>query len=319
MRLDPQALARVAELRDQVRVGDRVDGEVYRVPGSESGAVTVRSHDAVTSWWRLVSGDQLRVWDVEAGERRQRLHSGRAEVVGWLPLLVCFHFLAVFGGRSRWVVGFPRRVGADLGEDREVLLRAFAPRPDPPTYADPSGPLGTLGAIVAERRGRFLATLDHLECTPDPELTRHDLAGLHLVHGAGTAGAGARLCDLVDRAKEGASLLLAESAARALAEVPGDELRELTPRLLRITGSRILSLQWEITPDLDVTPLPRGLPKFGDHGGFGLLDRVPDLYRRLGELDDPQVLVVLDGLAAEAGWTRALQEGRESYLARHPA
>ena len=142
MRLDPQALSQVSELRDQVRVGDRVDGEVYRVPGSESGAVTVRSHDSVTSSWRLVSG--VRVWHVEAGERRQRLRSGRAEVVGWLPLLVCFHFLAVFGGRSRWVVGFPRRVGADFGEDREVLLRAFVPRPDPPTYADPSGPLGTL-------------------------------------------------------------------------------------------------------------------------------------------------------------------------------
>jgi hypothetical protein len=111
---------------------------------------------------------------------------------------------------------------------------------------------------------------------------------------------------------------LAVVCAQALARLPLEEFRSLSSRILSIVGSRILSLQWDITPDLDVRPLPRNLPRFGDEAGFGLLVQAPHLYERLGELDDPRVLRLVEGLAAEAGWIHPLTRARDTYLARHP-
>ena len=62
----------------------------------------------------------------------------------------------------------------------------------------------------------------------------------------------------------------------------------------------------------------RNLPRFGDEAGFGLLVQAPQLYERLGELDDPRVLRLVEGLAAEAGWIHPLTRARDTYLARHP-
>jgi hypothetical protein len=111
---------------------------------------------------------------------------------------------------------------------------------------------------------------------------------------------------------------LAVVCAQALTRLPLEEYRSLTPRILTIVGSRILSLQWDITPDLDVRPLPRNLPRFGDQAGFGLLVQAPKLYERLGELDDPRVPRFVEALAAEAGWSHPLTRARDTYLSRHP-
>jgi len=48
------------------------------------------------------------------------------------------------------------------------------------------------------------------------------------------------------------------------------------------------------------------------------LVQAPQLYERLGELDDPRVLRLVEGLAAEAGWIHPLTRARDTYLARHP-
>ncbi len=185
-------------------------------------------------------------------------------------------------------------------------------------YADASVALEHLQGALAERRWRYLRLIDDLDHRSPGTITPRDLADLHNVPAEAVAGTGTALCDLVDRAKEGHGWHLAHGAAIALSRLPTEELRSLTPRLLRITGSRILSLQWQLTPDLDVAPLPRGLPRFGDVGGFGLLERAPQLYERLGDLDDPRALEVVETLAAEASWTRALERARDAYLARHP-
>lgn len=318
LRPDPAALARARELMAQVKVGYRSEGEVLIVPRAPMVAVTVRERP-LRGWLRLLVGENVTVWEVTDGGSVQRLMSGRPEVVGRLPAWVCFYFSGVFGGRSRWVVGFARRREGELGNVAGVLGRLFRERPATPSYADASAALAHLEGVLAERRQRYLRLLDELDHRPPRTLTGPDLADLHNAPAAAVAGTGTALCDLVDRAKEGHGWHLAHSAAIALSRLPTEELLSLTPRLLRITGSRILSLRWRVTPDLDVTPLPRGLPRFGDVGGFGLLERAPQLYERLGELDDPRTLKVVEGLAAEAGWTRALERARDNYLASHPA
>jgi hypothetical protein len=316
LRLRPDERARAQALTGQVDVDwYRWEGEYFVVPGRRPAGVTVEE-SRYGSRLHLVTGDGLMQWEVRSGGATQRLFSGMAGVVGPVPLVVCFYFVAVFGGRSQWVTGFVRRRAAAFGAVDDVLGRVFEKRPDVPTYADATDELERLEALVAERRERYLAVLDRLADKPVKGWRANHLADLHVVRGQAMAGTGDRLCDLIDRAKEERGWELAGAAAIALAGIPADELRALTPRILRITGSRILSLEWRVTPDLDVTPLPRNLPRFGNRAGFGLLGRAPRLYERLGELDDPRVLRVLEGLAEEAGWTRPLQRARDAYLAR---
>ena len=57
---------------------------------------------------------------------------------------------------------------------------------------------------------------------------------------------------------------------------------------------------WQVTPDLDVKPLPSGpIPKFGQEAGFGLIRAVPELYLKLAMLS-PEMESIVALLAAEA-------------------
>jgi hypothetical protein len=321
LRVDTATYARVGEVSAQISTGyTRANGDVLAVRDLQPAAVRVHGRRR-QGWWRLL-GDDLTVWEVTDGDRSQLLVSSKASLVSGPPVFVYFRFVAVFGGTSRWVLGFPRRPVAGSAEGHEALARAFPPLDGVPRHlVDPVEVLVPLERALVEVRQRYWALLDVLAAEPDLSFrTRRapDLGPLIRAPGDAMAGSGGRLCDLVDRAKQEHSQRLAVACAQALSRLPLEEFRSLTPRVLAIVGSRILSLQWTITPDLDVRPLPRDLPRFGNHGGFGLLARAPDLYVRLGELDDPRALRIIAALAAEAGWEYPLTQARDTYLARHP-
>ena len=322
LRVDAATYARVGEVSTRITTGfTREDGDVLVVQDLQPTAVQVHAHRR-RGWWRLLGGDQT-TWEVTDGDLTQRLVSTKPSLVRGPPVFACFRFVAVFGGKSQWVIGFSRRTVPTPADGREGLAHAFPPLVETPrTVVDSVEVLAPLEGALADAHRRYGALLDELAAAPDlsfrgargaPDLTVLVRATEGLV-----AGSGERLCDLVDRAKEEHGRRLAVVCAQALARLPLEEYRSLTSRILSIVSSRILSLQWDITPDLDVRPLPRNLPRFGDQAGFGLLVLAPQLYERLGELDDPRGLRLVEGLAAEAGWIHPLTRARDTYLARHP-
>lgn len=92
----------------------------------------------------------------------------------------------------------------------------------------------------------------------------------------------------------------AVAACRYLAGMPPMLLASDYGRLLAIFNSRKVGMVWQVTPDLDVRPLPSGpIPKFGQEAGFGLIRAVPELYLKLA-LFGIEMEAVVAGLAKEA-------------------
>jgi hypothetical protein len=92
----------------------------------------------------------------------------------------------------------------------------------------------------------------------------------------------------------------AVAACRYLAAMPSALLAADHGRLSAIFNSRKVGMVWQVTPDLDVKPLPSGpIPKFGQEAGFGLIRAVPELYLKLAMLS-PEMESIVALLAAEA-------------------
>lgn len=92
----------------------------------------------------------------------------------------------------------------------------------------------------------------------------------------------------------------AVAACRYLAAMPPALLAADSGRLMAIFNSRKMGMVWQVTPDLDVKPLPSGpIPKFGGEAGFGLIRAVPELYVKLA-LFGPEMESVVSLLAEEA-------------------
>jgi hypothetical protein len=92
----------------------------------------------------------------------------------------------------------------------------------------------------------------------------------------------------------------AVAACRYLAGMPSLLLAADYGRILGIFNSRKVGMVWQLTPDLDKTPLPRSpIPRFGQEAGFGLIRAVPELYLKLAMLG-PEMEAVVALLAAEA-------------------
>lgn len=92
----------------------------------------------------------------------------------------------------------------------------------------------------------------------------------------------------------------AVAACRYLAAMPMPLLAADHGRLASIFNSRKVGMVWQLTPDLDKTPLPSGpIPKFGQEAGFGLIRAVPELYGKLAMLS-PEMETIVGLLAAEA-------------------
>ncbi len=73
----------------------------------------------------------------------------------------------------------------------------------------------------------------------------------------------------------------AVAATRYLAAMPAPLLAADYGRLMGIFNSRIVGMVWQVTDDLDVTPLPPRIPKLGQEAGFGLIRAVPEFYEKL--------------------------------------
>lgn len=92
----------------------------------------------------------------------------------------------------------------------------------------------------------------------------------------------------------------AVAACRYLAAMPPMLLAGDYGRLLAIFNSRKVGMVWQVTPDLDLKPLPSGpIPKFGQEAGFGLIRAVPELYIKLA-MFGPEMESIVILLAEEA-------------------
>jgi hypothetical protein len=92
----------------------------------------------------------------------------------------------------------------------------------------------------------------------------------------------------------------AVAACRYLAAMPLPLLAADHGRLTGIFNSRKVGMVWQLTPDLDKTPLPSGpIPKFGNEAGLGLIRACPELYCKLAMLS-PEMETIVSVLAAEA-------------------
>ncbi|MDP5103322.1 MAG: hypothetical protein NWP98_05305 [Erythrobacter sp.] len=86
----------------------------------------------------------------------------------------------------------------------------------------------------------------------------------------------------------------AVAACRYLASMPPLLLATDYGRLMAIFNSRKVGMVWQLTPDLDKRPLPRGpIPVFGREAGFGLIRAVPELYLTLALLGSELEAVVI--------------------------
>lgn len=90
------------------------------------------------------------------------------------------------------------------------------------------------------------------------------------------------------------------AACRYLAAMPPVLLAADYGRLLAIFNSRKVGMVWQLTPDLDKRPLPRGpIPVFGKEAGFGLIRAAPELYLKLA-LFGPEMESIVIHLVEEA-------------------
>lgn len=92
----------------------------------------------------------------------------------------------------------------------------------------------------------------------------------------------------------------AVAACRYLAAIPAVLLASDYGRLMAIFNSRKVGMVWQLTPDLDKTPLPSGpIPVFGKEAGFGLIRAVPELYLKMA-LFGPEMEAIVIQLVEEA-------------------
>jgi hypothetical protein len=92
----------------------------------------------------------------------------------------------------------------------------------------------------------------------------------------------------------------AVAACRYLAAMPSLLLATDYGRLMAVFNSRKVGMVWQVTPDLDKRPLPRGpIPVFGGEAGFGLIRAVPELYLKLA-MFGPEMESIVIQLVEEA-------------------
>lgn len=258
---------------------------------------------------RLVEG-RLSAITLRDEDGTRRLIGGDAAVVGRWPLFVCLYWMAIFGGISRWYLGFARDKPVPLGPSRsyDLLLAAFPPELQGACFADP-GPLhAQLDALDAAQRPAAQALLDRLlsgEGSPPPEgwfplLKRPDVAFGH----------GAALCARLAAAKADKQAEIVRVAANLIACLPEDEFAALGATLIKLLNSKELGFRLLGGSSQDVLDLPEQERRKHVIGGYSLVRHVPQLYERLGELG-PAALPLVTSLGELGRWPPALVKARE--------
>jgi hypothetical protein len=248
----------------------------------------------------------------------QEVISAEYSTVMPIPLFMMFYMIAWSGnGKSFWICGFWRGRTQPIGLPRPSRYSSVSPslfaREAPVQPVDPGPLFERLEAsqrwMLKEARTQLV---DYLAGKIRYPLQVHRLiARPHTL-----AGLGAELCDLVIRSKEQRDEAGARLGAELLAVIHPDEFRSLRERLIPILGSRILALRWKITPELDRAPLPVDCPRFGKYGGYGLLEKVPQLWERLGELGIAGAKITA-ALIEEVGELRALSKAKSSFASHN--
>jgi len=166
---------------------------------------------------------------------------------------------------------------------------------------DLSGLFGAKIAAQSVRTGTAEAFWDQVQRDPrawNVEMRGYD--GLIAIAAEATAEDLRRTLGWLEASLNLCDRLSALAACRYLYAMPETALASEYARLLSIFNSRKVGMAWQLTPDLDKKPLPRGpIPAFGVEAGFGLIRHTPELYRKLAMLGYEMEEVVI-GLVEEA-------------------
>jgi hypothetical protein len=263
------------------------------------------------------------------------LSAGRPAPVGNWPLLFLAYDFAVFSGGARkgsWHAGFFPGRAVPLG-DRKIdeLVEASLIVQTP--SAEVSAPaleslLADMLPDIIERRARRSALREKQVQKAVADLQRW-LAGdgdrrsfanwrLLAERPETLSGNGPELSAKLVELKASRDRYSADIAASLLAGLPLDEFVALEDELIPLLGSRILALEWQLTPNLDVSKLPKDCPRWGPIAGFGLMSRVPELWARLGELG-PRANKITRVFIEEVGERPMLVAARLRYAERSAA
>lgn len=305
--------------------GMRLDD--FKVPvRADSVAITIREG---RSW--LLAG-RLATVTIDDGSSRRRLSAGRPAPVGNWPLFVLAYDFAVFSGGARrgsWHAGFVPGRAVVLGERtaHELVEAALVPQtPSAEVSAQAlEAVLAPMLPDLARRRSQRAAAKEKQVQEAEAGLKRW-LAGdasmrffrhwrLLVDRPEKLSGNGLQLCAKLAECKEARDRSSAEIAASLLAALPLDEFVAIEDALIPLLGSRILALEWQLTPDLDVSKLPKACPRWGPIAGFGLMSRVPELWARLGELG-PRADKIIAALIEEVGERPMLVSARNRFAER---
>ena len=324
--LRPDAEA-AAMLRSQLEPGEWQAGkgglrlDDVEVPAlADSVAIAVR---AGRSW--LLSGCLATVTISDRSSRR-RLSAGRPAPVGNWPLFFLAYDFAVFSGGARkgsWQAGFVPGQPVALGDRTadELLEAALIPQ-NPSAEVSGQALEAALAAMLPRlirRRSVRLAAREKQAQAAAVALERWLVGGaspkafrnwrLLVVRPETLAGKGRQLCARLAEAKAARDRHAAAVAASLLAALPLDEFLACEDELIPLLGSRVLALEWQLTPGLDLSALPKACPRWGPIAGFGLMSRVPELWARLGELG-PRADRIIAAFIKEVGERPVLVSAR---------
>jgi hypothetical protein len=266
-------------------------------PAAAAGSVALTVREG-GSW--LLRGSLATV-TIDDGSSRRRSSTGRAAPVGNWPLFCIAYDFALFSGGARrgaWHAGFAPGRLVVLGERtaRELVEAALVPQTPSAEVSAPAlkAMLAPMLPELVRRRVRRDAAMERrvqqaageLKRWLTGEADRNAFLNWRFLPGRPDklSGSGPGLCAKLAEAKEARDRPSAEMAASLLAALPLEEFVALEEALIPLLGSRILALEWQLTPDLDVSKLPKACPRWGPIAGFGLMSRVPQLWARLGEL-----------------------------------
>lgn len=285
-----------------------VSGTVIQTPGYETEPAVKIAWTSLPVSQRKPTGKRVTICD---GDDCQEVISAEYSTVMPVPLFMLFYMLAWSGnGRSFWICGFWRGRSQPIGLPRPSRYSSVTPSlfaQETPVQPIDAAPLFERLEAAQKRMLKEALTqlVDYLAGKIRYPVQVHRL----MARPHALAGLGADLCDLVIRAKERGDEAGARLGAELLAVLHPDEFRSLKERLIPILGSRILALRWEITPDFDPAPLPIDCPRFGKYGGYGLMEKVPQLWERLGELGTPGAKITA-ALIQEVGELAPLAKAR---------
>ena len=292
-----------------------VSGTVIQTPGHETEPAVKIAWKSLPVSQRKPTGKRVTICD---GDDCQEVISAEYSTVMPVPLFMLFYMLAWSGnGRSFWICGFWRGRTQPIGLPRPSRYSSVTPNlfaPETPVQPVNAGPL--FERLEAAQKSMLKEALTQLVDYLAGQI-RYPVQVHRLVARPHTlAGLGANLCDLVIRAKDGRDEAGARLGAELLAVIHPEEFRSLRERLIPILGSRILALRWEITPDLDRAPLPIDCPRFGKYGGYGLMEKVPQLWERLGELGTPGAKITA-AFIQEVGELAPLAKAKSSFASQN--